>query len=259
MPWPPVSVEGQQPRPKGYDLPERLPQKPDDALPDSTSPYGPCPRCGRLSNFTTKGSAPVTYDGGSMAVGGMQQEPSYDEQLTVLQCQGCRQNVVVIEEQYVGGRRTRDGGTRSGTYEWRGIHWWPTPGMRPGNADVPAAVSEAVAEATRCLAVQAPRAAAVMFRGALGQIVVDRGSAEAQKKPNLARQLKQMADEHSLDETLAEWADHLRTLGNAGAHPNELEPVTMDEAHELSRLMAALIDYLYVMPATVRRARQTRP
>ncbi len=147
-----------------------------------------------------------------MGPGGMQAEPTHDERLTVLQCQGCHQNVVVIEEQYVGGRRTRDGGTRSGLQEWRGIHWWPTPGMRAGNHDVPVAVNEAVAEATRCLAVQAPRAAAVMFRGALGQIVVDRGSAEAQKKPNLAGQLKQMADEHSLDETLADWASHVRTL-----------------------------------------------
>lgn len=239
---------------------DQLPRKPDEALPDSTSPYGPCPRCGRLSNFTAKGNAPVTYDGGAtMGLGGTQHEPTYDERLTVLQCQGCDQNVVVIEEQYVGGRRTRDGGTRSGLQEWRGVHWWPTPGMRPGNPDVPAAVSEAVAEATRCLAVQAPRAAAVMLRGALGQIVVDRGSPEAQKKPNLASQLKQMADEHSLDKTLAEWASHVRTLGNAGAHPNELEPVTIDEAHELSRLMAALLDYLYVMPANVRRARQARP
>jgi len=124
---------------------DQLPRKPDETLPDSTSPYGPCPRCGRLSNFTIKVSAPVTYDGGSMAVGGMQHEPTHDEQLTVLQCQGCHQNIVVIEEQYVGGSRTRDGGTRSGPVEWRGVHWWPTPGMRPGNPDVPAAVSEAVA------------------------------------------------------------------------------------------------------------------
>lgn len=241
------------------DLPDQLSRKPDDVLPDSTSPYGPCPRCGRLSNFTIKGNAAVTYDGGTMGTGGMERELTYDEQLTVLQCQGCDQNVVVIEEQYVGGRRTRDGGTRSGAIEWRGVHWWPRPGMRTGNPDVPAAVGEAVAEATRCLAVQTPRAAAVMFRGALGQIVVDRGSAEARKMPNLAHQLKAMADEHSLDETLADWADHLRTLGNAGAHPNELEPVTMDEAHELASLMTALIDYLYVMPAKVRRARQARP
>ena len=50
----------------------------------------------------------------------------------------------------------------------------------------------------------------------------------------------------------------MRTLGFAGDYPNELEPVSMDEAHELSRLMTALIDYLYVMPAKVRRARQVR-
>lgn len=108
-------------------MPDRLSRKPDEVLPGSTSPYGPCPRCGRLSNFTIEGNAPVTYDGGMMGAGGMEREPTYDERLTVLQCQGCRQNVVVIEEQYVGGRRTRHGGTRSGAVEWRGIHWWPTP------------------------------------------------------------------------------------------------------------------------------------
>ena len=42
-----------------------LPPKPDDALADSTEPHGPCPRCGRLNNFTFKGSAPLIFDGSS--------------------------------------------------------------------------------------------------------------------------------------------------------------------------------------------------
>jgi hypothetical protein len=48
-------------------------------------------------------------------------------------------------------------------------------------------------------------------------------------------------------------------LGNAGAHPSTLAPVSMDEAEDLSRLLAALLEYLYVMPARVQRARAARP
>jgi hypothetical protein len=67
-----------------------------------------------------------------------------------------------------------------------------------------------------------------------------------------------MAVDGDLDRTVADWDDHARLLGNAGAHPNELDPVTLNEATELSRLITALVDYLYVMPARVRRARGQR-
>lgn len=79
--------------------------------------------------------------------------------------------------------------------------------------------------------------AAVMFGGALGQMVTDLGSEEAKGKRNLAGQLKQMATDGELDNSLAEWADTVRLLGNAGAHPNELEPVSQQEADELARLI----------------------
>ena len=49
-----------------------------------------------------------------------------------------------------------------------------------------------------------------------------RGSAEDQRKPNVAKQLSQMAIDGTLTKTLTEWADTARLLGNAGAHPDEL-------------------------------------
>ncbi len=198
---------------------DQMPRKSDEELPDSSFPYGPCPRCGRLSNFTAKRIAPVTFDTTGAYfhdASGVAERP-HDEQLSVLECQGCRQNVVVIEEQYIGGRRKRGGG-HSGVVQWRGIHWWPTPGMRPQDPDIPADVAEGIAEATRCLAVRSPRAAAVMFRGALGQVVTSRGSEVAKGKANLAGQLAQMAADRDLDPTLADWAAHIRVLGNAAAH-----------------------------------------
>ncbi len=235
--------------------PHRLPAKPDDVLPDSTDLNGACPRCGRQSNFTLRGRSPLTYDGKGYTVRqDGRREPTYDEQLSVLQCQGCQQNIVVVEQKYVGGVR----GGRGGDVQWRGVHWWPAAGMRPVDPAVPEGVAEAVSEGVCCLAIRAPRAAAVMFRGALGQIVSDRGSPTAQARRTLAAQLQQMATDGDLDRTLAEWADHVRLLGNAGAHPNELDPVTLDEAEDLSRLINAMVEYLYVMPARVQRARGRR-
>jgi hypothetical protein len=201
---------------------------------------------------------PVTFNTSVLVGGGGRVQRDHDEQLAVLECHGCKQNVVVIEEKHVGGIAVRAGGN-SGTVQWRGVHWWPSPGMRPSDPDIPGPVADAVAEGTRCLAVRAHRAAVVMFRDALAEIVTDRGSAAAQTRHALAGQLKQMASEGALDSTLADWADHIRVIGNAGAHPNTLAPVSVDEAEELARLLAALLDYLYVMPARVQRARTARP
>lgn len=237
---------------------EGLPPKPEDALPDSTEPNGQCPRCGRASNFSVLGTFPVTYDG-KMTVGPTGQTRRHVVQVSVLQCHGCTHNIVVVEEQYVGGVAVRTGTRTGGKVQWRGIHWWPTPGMQPADPDVSNAVAEAVAEGMRCLAVGAPRAAAVMFRGALAEVVTDRGSVAAKSKRNLKAQLQQMSVDGDLDRTLAEWADHIRVLGNAGAHPSELDPVTVAEAEDLSRLIVAMLDYLYVMPAKIRRARGAQP
>lgn len=123
-----------------------LPPKPEDEPPDSTFPYGPCPRCGRLSNFTGIASAPLHYTG-MLAIGRGGDERLFDEQVSVLACQGCRHNIVVVEEEYVGGKRHADGGFNTGGIcQWRGVHWWPAPGSTPADPDVPQAVADAIAE-----------------------------------------------------------------------------------------------------------------
>jgi hypothetical protein len=238
---------------------QRLPEKSGDLPPDSTHPYGPCSRCGRQSNFTIIGSAPLTYDNGLFIEGrDGRRERVWDEQISILQCQGCSQNMVVVEDQYVGGRRKRDGSTGGGAVQWVGTFWWPPPGITQSAAEIPVPVVEAISEGTRCLLVRSPRAAVVMFRGALGQIVTDLGSEEAKGKRTLAGQLKQMAVDGKLDKNLAEWADTVRLLGNAGAHPNELEQVSQNEADELARLISSIVEYLFVVPARVKRAREGR-
>ncbi|MEY9969604.1 hypothetical protein ABIA33_007693 [Streptacidiphilus sp. MAP12-16] len=228
----------------------QAPTSHDEQLPDTDQPWGTCPRCDRQSNFSNLGSTAVTFDYSKLMTNRAgQPTPTETERVTVLVCQGCRQGIAVVEEKERESSRVR----------WRGMHWWPSPGMQPGNPDVPAAIADAVAEGSRCLATQAPRAAAVMFRSALALIVDDRGSAAAKAKRNLFDQLKQMADDKDLDAALGEFADHIRTVGNAGAHPSTLDPVSMEEATELAEFIGHMIRFLYILPAKVHRSRAKRP
>jgi hypothetical protein len=48
-------------------------------------------------------------------------------------------------------------------------------------------------------------------------------------------------------------------VGNAGAHPDELEQVDQAEAADLARLCRHLVTVVYETPARIRRARQQRP
>lgn len=77
-----------------------------DTLPTRRDPKGPCPRCGRVSNFICGTTDFLRRDSsGSM---------SHDvETLAVLQCHGCNQRTLVIESLEGGGG-------------WHGVLWWPT-------------------------------------------------------------------------------------------------------------------------------------
>ncbi len=88
--------------------------------------------------------------------------------------------------------------------------------------------------------------------------VTDRGSDAAKKKGNLYGQLAQMSQDGALTNDLADWAKQIRTLGNAGAHPDHLETVTTAEASDLSRLTNSLLEYLYRVPARLQRSRNAR-
>jgi Domain of unknown function (DUF4145) len=229
-----------------------------DTPPDSWDPTGICPRCGRVSNFRNLGSVPVTFDLKLGAEGrNGSWEPLVLEQVSSLQCYGCSQAVVVVEEEWVGEypARQRAGG---GTITFRGIHWWPAPGAVNLDGSIPEAVAECFSEGVRCLSAHAPRAAAVMFRRTLEAVVRTSGSATAVttlEVRNLAAALGVMAAEHTLDPSLAQWAKELRLVGNVGGHLDPLDNVEMSEAEEMNRLARGLFTYLYEMPAKLARSR----
>jgi hypothetical protein len=169
------------------------------------------------------------------------------ERASVLICMGCQEGTAVVEV-------TTDG------HNYRGIHWWPPPSAMNLDPSIPDDLRLAYDEGMRCLAVQCPHAAVVMFRRLLEGIVADRGSeaARAAAAKALARGLRVMADEHVLESGLADWAQEIRIVGNTGAHYDALAIVTLDEARDLSDLARRMLEYIYELPARIQRGRANR-
>lgn len=165
------------------------------------------------------------------------------EQAHALVCMGCNSATVVIE--------VRDEPRATPTP----VHWWPTPGVGRLDPAVPGAVAKAYDEGVRCLAVAAPHAAVTMLRSALAQIVLDKGSAAAKTK--VQRNLKDGVTQWRVDglhEALADWAEHARLVGNAGAHQEAYEELSNEDAEDLRRLVDAFMNVVYVVPAQIARA-----
>jgi hypothetical protein len=97
-----------------------------------------------------------------------------------------------------------------------------------------------------------------MFRGTLEAIVRDRGSPTAQKalkEHSLRDALAAMTEDHTFTRELGDWATEVRSAGNAGAHVDPLDPVSRAEATNLAKLVGALLDYMYELPARLARTR----
>ena len=241
------------------DTPKHNPDSP----PDTNDPAGPCPRCGRVSNFGVVGKVPVTL-GGSYTVVNSEGRRERDDfqQAAILECLGCHQRTVVIEDKWVGNARAAVPSRQSGTIHYRGLWWWPPPGAVDLDAAVPERIRHAYQEGVRAQWAKAPRAAAVMYRRTLEGIVKTSASTAAQaaaSSKNLAAGLRVMADEGSLDANLAEWANEIRIVANAGAHFDLVDDVTAEEADDLGRLLREMMRYLYEMPARVKRSRSSSP
>ncbi|SDU82564.1 DUF4145 domain-containing protein [Jiangella alkaliphila] len=183
-----------------------------------------------MSNFDVQRVAVLTFrnvPGGSVI----------DETLQAMKCQGCQRVTAVVEQNR------------------RGIHWYPAPGAANLDKQVNERVASCYDEGMRCLGIGANRAAAVMFRSALSLFVKDKGGPDAKAERHLKPALRHMKEDGSLHSSLAEWADHLNQLGNEGAHPEDYDDVTADEAAKLAEFVRHLIRHEYEMPAQLLRAR----
>ncbi|MEH0981823.1 DUF4145 domain-containing protein [Micromonospora sp. CPCC 205556] len=200
------------------------------------------------------GAEPVTFTDEWVAKLDGNSERDYVERVAVLECHGCKQRVAVIEEKLIGG--SKDG--RSGRVSWAGFHWWPTPGGGQLDPSIPKAVADAYGEGLRCLAAGAPHGAVAVLRTALAYVVKDKGSDAAKAKKSLKDQVTQLVRDGGLPASLADWATHIREMGNAGAHPDIFGDVDLDEARDLADLTRQLLEVIYVVPSKIERARAAR-
>ena len=263
-PWRPVLRTERPGATRGQAADEMMPSMPTtigdddrpgrdpDAFPDSTDPSGPCPRCGRISNFMViEEPVPVTFKKDVFYPGGGR--VSY-QQVSILECNGCQDRTVIIEDQYTGGVRYGS----SGRVTWRGFHWWPPQGAGTFNPVVPAPIAAAYDEAVRCLSVGAPNGAAALLRNVLTLIVADKGTEAAKGKHDLSGKIKQMVRDGGPIGALGDWANHVNLYGNAGAHPEVYGSVSPAEAKDVAALARSMIDLLYEAPAKFARRRAER-
>ena len=210
-----------------------------ESLPDSSDLGGPCPRCGLIVSFEWP-NAPAHH---------LKSDGS--ERVIVMKCMGCKDSVVVVER-----RLQPQSNQRPAIYE--ALHWWPLPGLGDLDPEIPSQISSTYSEGMRALSIKAARAAVVMFRGMLAQVVADKGSTAAQAKSSLYAKLEQMSQDGSLHPSLVDWAREIRLIGNAAAHPDALDPVSDDEAADLARLCRQLLNVIYEVPARIARNRAAR-
>lgn len=214
-----------------------------DGLPHSSDPSGPCPRCGRVSNFTAGDTIRISTV--SPVFARPSQVDNAYQVAVVLTCHGCNQGTVVIEDVVSGFVR-----------QTVPVHWWPMPGTAVSMTDVPDELAAAYLEGLKCLSVEAPHAAVAMFRNALAHIVQNKGSDEAKKKGTLNLAIQQMVADKTLFDSFDEWATQIRTVGNAGAHQESWEQVPIEDAQDLQKITLALIENLYIRPAEIARMRK---
>lgn len=177
-----------------------------------------CPHCDRVATAWVQGAA---------TAGGGQLGPP--EQWRLLQCSHCRQVSLEWREDFGGGFQDDDGQL---------IY----PAERALSSDVPKGLVDEWTEARTCLKNKSYKACAVMVRRTLEGTCKENGVTER----NLANGLKKMLTEGRIDQTLFDWANELRVVGNEGAHYTG-KPVSREDAEDALSFAEALLDHIYVL------------
>ena len=94
-------------------------------------------------------------------------------------------------------------------------------------------------------------AAGMMFRKSLETALKNKFP---ETKGTLAQRIKQLAENASLTQDLADWADHIRIEGNDAAH----DEFTESQAREMHKFTELVLTYLFTLPKIAKRANEER-
>jgi hypothetical protein len=116
-------------------------------------------------------------------------------------------------------------------------------------------------EARLCMSIGALKATAAMCRRALQGACIDLGATSGAR---LVDQIDEVIATNKVHGSLKTWADAIRFVGNAGAHPGSdgLEIVTREEAEDILAFTEQFLDLTYVVTSRVQArltAKRTAP
>jgi hypothetical protein len=216
-----------------------------DGPPRSGEVRANCPRCGTVAAAFNNTKALTVDD---------------TTRVHVATCQACQEGTVVVEK---GSVKSPDVAGGVPIFSMDGpVFWWPTPNaaerIDPA-AGVPEKARDAYAEGLRCLAVQAPNAAAGRFRSALAVLADDKGGDVVRAERTLTGKLKRLFEVNPLLVALGEHADTIKVIGDAGTHQEEWPSLSQEQAQLSGQLVRHLIEVLYEFPARMLRSRPVRP
>jgi hypothetical protein len=189
-----------------------------------------CPHCEQASNAVVCGKAHWHGFDGS------QGPPA---EWTLVQCDRCLRPTLQVREDF--GRGFAEDHNPATLY--------PVPQRL--SRSVPAGLRREWEEAQTCFRAKAYAACVVMVRRTLEGTCADQGVNEK----TLARNLKKLAADGLIDETLAQWADAMRIAGNKGAHFTG-QPVPREDAEDALAFAEALLDNIYVLRTRFEEFRQ---
>lgn len=185
-----------------------------------------CPHCEQPSSALVCGKA--VWDG----YGADNHSTNPPVEWTLVQCHRCFQPTLQAREDFGMGGGFGDDEHPATVY--------PAPHYLGG--DVPAGLRREWEEARTCFEAKAYAACVVMVRRTLEGTCAEQGITGT----NLNKALEQLAQDGSIDQTLADWAHVLRRVGNKGAHYTG-ETVPREDAEDALSFAEALLDHIYVL------------
>jgi len=127
---------------------------------------------------------------------------------------------------------------------------YPTVRTEASN-DYPEEVRDNLTESIRSFSGNNYKASVIMARSAL-QSAMREMSANGK---NLYEEIEDLASKHLIPIALSSWAHEIRDGGNLVAHPEPGKKVQREDAAELLALTESILEYMYLIPADVKRRR----
>lgn len=183
-----------------------------------------CPHCKLPTLQELKGKASVEADEDSSDV--FLERIEY----SLLQCGGCGK--VSLQEQEQGILDLPD-------YQ---VVKFAYPAQRQLSESVPESLRREFDEARTCFDAKAYTATVVMVRRTLEGICKENDVTDK----TLAKGIERMRQLGLIDDTLTEWADGLRVVGNQGAHYTGMK-VSAEDAGDSIHFAEALVEHIYVL------------